>query len=384
MDIQIDRQQLIGMLRFITPITDSSTPILNNFVFEASEDEKEALCAATNYEMTVQMRLPVDVVQSGTFCLHAKRLLEFCNRLSTEQVTMTSNENMWVQVSSGRSQLQLPSVERSLYPDLPRSLSEEGSVEGVIAEFEMGTEDLLSAIKKTAFAAQVNETRKALMGVNLRLDDQAQVCWTATDGHRLAQIKQTVDVRAKDDEKQLNAIVPRQAFEEMRRILEGGGDTVLLRLTERVLYMQLDHIEFSTLLVEASFPNVESVIPSEEENPKNLQVNQRRFAEALKITAQVIDNKVKPIKLELSKGNLKIESERQEYANAQSELEAGYEEDDNFEIGFNAVYLDEVMDVMGGADQVFFHFKEALKPCLINSPQLPQFVAVVMPLRLEW
>jgi DNA polymerase-3 subunit beta len=375
MDIQVEKAKLISALQILTPITDKSStkPILSNFLMEVTNNGEGGMAqlTATDYEISTQVRMPVGVKEPGSICVSAKKMLEICREYLTEEIHISSDPRLWVAVEGGPARLDLPSVEIGLYPqmemtDLPN-------------RFKIATRGLARCIEMTIFACQASETRKNLMGVNLRLEEGKLAKWTATDGHRLSQITHPVEVLAGSAPEDI--IIPRKALVEIQKVLEIAGDEVEISFDERSLVLAGDNIVLMTRLIEGKFPNVDPVIPKE--NDKQVVVNRERLINALRIVSVMSNEKIKPVKFSLEPDRMRLESEPAENGKVSDEIPITYQ-GDTFDIGFNARYLLDVMQVLGGTDTVHLALKGSLNPCLINVPDDAAFLSVVMPLRIEW
>jgi DNA polymerase-3 subunit beta len=56
-------------------------------------------------------------------------------------------------------------------------------------------------------------------------------------------------------------------------------------------------------------------------------------------------------------------------------------DDEEFEIGFNAKYLIDTFSVLNSGE-VILEFNNVYKPVIIRSPLLPDFLGIIMPLKL--
>ncbi len=258
-----------------------------------------------------------------------------------------------------------------LYP--PMDMSELANA------FRIDTAELKQAIDLTIFAAQTNEARKNLMGVNLKMMEGSQSRWTATDGHRLAQVNKPVDNGGLSDAPEI--IIPRKALSEIRKVLDSAGDSVGLSFDERSLKLSTDTVDLTTRLIEGRFPNVDPIIP--QDNDKKVEVDRERMLNSLKIVSLMSSEKIKPVKLSLNAGALRLESERAEYGDAVDEIPVEYA-GEPLQIGFNARYLMDVLTIANHGDAVRLELNGPLNPCLIHLPNDPSFLSVVMPLRIEW
>ena len=375
MKLKIEKQMLVNALQIITPITDksSSKPILSNFLLEAVEngDGGAIKLSATDYEISISGEFPAQVSVPGSACISAKKVLEVCREFLSEEIEISSDEQLWVTLEGGPARLRLPSVEIGLYPqmetpDLPN-------------RFTMTSQNLRRCIELTIFAAMTNETRKNLMGVCLKLAEGDTTQWIATDGHRLAQVMMGAnDVKS---ESPVEIIVPRKALLEMLRVLEQGEAKVEISFDERSLLLASGKTLLITRLIEGKFPNVDPVIPKD--NDKLVLINRERIVNALKIVSFMSQEKIKPVKISLENDLLRLESERAEYGDVVDELKVQYSGED-IKIGFNAQYLLDVLNVVKQTEQVQFRLKGSLNPCLIEIPDDSSFLSVVMPLRIEW
>ena len=102
----------------------------------------------------------------------------------------------------------------------------------------------------------------------------------------------------------------------------------------------------------------------------------------MRIVSAISTDKLRPVKLNLQSGLLKLESEKTEFGEASDEFEVNYD-GEPFEIGFNTRYLLDVLNVMK-SDEILMEFKSPLSPSVIRDPNNDIFLSVLMPLRTEW
>ncbi len=374
MKLAIQKNILVEALGLVTPITDrsSSKPILSNFLLKAEAGAEGTVeFSATDYEISLQGRFPAQVQEGGTICISAKKALEICREFITPEVLIRSDDQMWVTLEGPPARLRLPSVDTGLYPQM--EALELGHT------FKVNAKVLLRCIELTLFASLAAETRKNLTGVCLTVLDGQRIKWTATDGHRLAQMIQTVDGLRGEGAPEI--IVPRRALGEMEKVLARSSGDVEVAYDARALTLRAPGVVLTTRLVEGKFPNVDAVIPKDSD--KTVTVNRERMSNALKIVSFMSNDKIKPVKLSLEPGKLRLETERAEYGDVADELPVDYA-GAPFQIGFNARYLLDVLTVADHGQEAQFLFKGALSPCLIKIPGDSAFLSVVMPLRIEW
>jgi len=375
MEINLKREAFSSTLQNINSVVDKSTssnkPILSNFVIRTVEGEGSKVeFSSTDYELSLVERVEAEITEPGSICVNAKKVFDIVKELQGEDVKIRSTEQLWIHITCGSSEMRLPSVEVGLYPqtvleDLPQSVT-------------ISVDDLKQCIDMTLFAAITNESRRNLMGVCLSTTSDQQTRWLSTDGHRLAQILKSVDDLNFSEDQEV--IVPRKALTEVRRTADLFGQTVVISFDERVMQFTGGRISFKTRLIEGKFPNCDPIIPKD--NTMEIIVNRESFINSLRIVSSISSEKLRPVKLLISQGVLKLESEKADYGEVVDEIEIGYE-GDPFQIGFNSRYLLDVLIVIESED-IKLECKNSMSPTIIKSTVDESFLSVIMPLRVEW
>ena len=375
MEINLKREAFSSTLQNINSVVDKSTssnkPILSNFVIRTMEGEVSKVeFSSTDYELSLVEHVEAEITEPGSICVNAKKVFDIVKELQDEDVKIRSTEQLWIHITCGSSEMRLPSVEVGLYPqtvleDLPQSVT-------------ISVDDLKQCIDMTLFAAITNESRRNLMGVCLSSTSDQQTRWLSTDGHRLAQILKSVDDLNFSEDQEV--IVPRKALTEVRRTADLFGQTVVISFDERVMQFTGGRISFKTRLIEGKFPNCDPIIPKD--NTMEIIVNRESFINSLRIVSSISSEKLRPVKLLISQGVLKLESEKADYGEVVDEIEIGYE-GDPFQIGFNSRYLLDVLIVIESED-IKLECKNSMSPTIIKSTVDESFLSVIMPLRVEW
>ena len=368
MEINISRETLVTALQIVTPITNKSftKPILSNFILKADNGKIEF--SATDYELSIEGTAEAEVKRPGEVCVSAKKLLEAAREFLSDEIRIVLDDQLWITVEGGSARMRLPSMEIGLYPQMEKADPPH--------KFSVRADELKRTIDLTIFATQANEARKNLMGVCLQLDDGTST-WTSTDGHRLSRV--TREVTSQGEAGAPDIIIPRKSLTEMQKVLE-GEDQVSVAFSDRILVLTTPQVTLTTRLIEGKFPNVEQVIPKDSD--KQAVIPRERLINSLKLISLMSTDKIRPAKLTFALDQLTLESEKVESGDARDEVSMEYSGDAQ-EIGFNTRYLLEVLNVLHG-DQVEVELKGALNPVLLRSPQEPEFLSVVMPLRIEW
>ncbi|MEK7221768.1 MAG: DNA polymerase III subunit beta, partial [Nitrospirota bacterium] len=181
MKIKIARDELLTGLQRVQGIVEkrNTMPVLSNILLETKQDGIELV--ATDLEIGVRGHYKADVQQAGSVSLSARKLYELLKEVAAGEITLTTQENNWVQIQAGRSQFKIVGIAASEFPALP-TIEREGRV-------AIPGSGLASLIRKTLFAVGDNDARYILNGLLITLhssDKKVTMKLVGTDGHRLA------------------------------------------------------------------------------------------------------------------------------------------------------------------------------------------------------
>src|SRR5207249_1813616 len=197
----------------------------------------------------------------------------------------------------------------------------------------------------------------------------------ATNGHRLAKM----DVPASGGST-ADLIVPPKALEQIRRLYAPEAELEVAKSDNHIGFRAGSTLVFSRL-IEGPYPNYEQVIPRE--NDKLATIDKAAMTAALRRMSIVASDQTHRIRLAFTGGTVRFSVQTPDLGEAQDELPVTYE-GEPLEIGFNAMYLLEILKYMP-TDEVRLSFKAperaaTVEPVGWNDPA--SYMALVMPLRL--
>lgn len=134
-------------------------------------------------------------------------------------------------------------------------------------------------------------------------------------------------------------------------------------------------------LIDGEFPEYEQVIPKG--NDKKLKMVREKMYESLKRVSTMANERVEGIKFSLKTNALELSSYHQDFGDAKEEVEVVYE-GPPIEIGFNARYLMEALNVMD-TGEVIMELKDDGSPGIIK-PEPPNDLfhqlCIIMPMKI--
>ncbi|MEK6604542.1 MAG: DNA polymerase III subunit beta [Nitrospirota bacterium] len=374
MKIKITRDELLTGLQRVQGIVEkrNTMPILSNILLETKQDGIELV--ATDLEIGVRGHYKADVQQAGSVSLSARKLYELLKEVAAGEITITTQENNWVQIQAGRSQFKIVGIAASEFPALP-TIEREGRV-------AIPGSGLASLIRKTLFAVGDNDARYILNGLLITLhssDKKVTMKLVGTDGHRLAVAESDVTQSAGTDlPKEIKAIIPRKAAQEIRRLLEEEEGEPLLGFTKNLVTFQKSGLFLTSRVMEGTYPNYQQVIPKE--SAKKVAIERTALESALRRVAVLSKDKTNAVKVILQNGSITLHTSSPDVGEATEDLPAQYR-GESLTTGFNARYLLDALAVMDG-DTVNLEISSPLSPCVLKSDGDPGFLCVVMPMKI--
>jgi len=372
MKIRINRDTLIKGLNWVQSVVEkrSTMPVLSHALFKAYKGELEV--AATNLQMVIEGHLEAEVDVEGGISLNARRVHDIIRALPPGEIVIDTDERNRAEIKGEKGTFHLMGLEESEYPPLPE-YKETPLV-------EIKAEVLKAMVEKTIFAASMEETRYNLEGVLIQFEEKGKsLRMVATDGHRLCLVDKEVE-NAEKLQLAKGLILPRKGLSELRRILAEGDrvENVGFGVIGNDVVFKAGNVALIMRTLEGEYPNYDRVIPKG--NDKVITMKRIDLLEAINRVSIISEEKTKGIKLSVSTGKLRVESQNPEVGDAFEEIAADTEIK-KMEIGYNAKYLIDALGAMEG-EGLNLLLKDELSSGLFKTEEDEKYICVVMPMRL--
>jgi DNA polymerase-3 subunit beta len=370
MEFVISRNALQKELAFVQGVVErkNTIPVLANILIE-SAGENSIRISGTDLDVTIRCDADAAEIKSqGAICVQARKLFDIARLLPDAQVSFRKEENEWVTVECDRSKFRLPGIAKDTFPELPTFKSTPLKLAGSLLNL---------LIERTIFAITQEEGRYTLSGAKFELD-KTGVKMVTTDGHRLAYV--ATKNGSKDSKGELNVLIPRKTLAELTKLTADFDDDISLGADENHVYFQVGSRLLISRLLSGQFPNYEMVMPKN--NDRSATFDTTALNQAIRRVALMADDRSHAIRFHLSKEQLLISSQNAEEGEARETVETDFGGDDT-DIGFNAQYLQDFLNVVG-TDKVAFEFKDGNSQAQLRpmADDEREYKYVVMPMRL--
>ncbi len=366
MRLTISREKLQEALVAVSAAVPSKTtlPVLGNLLLETTD--RGVRISGTDLDISVSMEVAADVETGGGITVPARKLSEIVRELPPSPVKLSAMGEQRIVLECGKSKFKLLGLPKDEFPAFP-------SVDFKSA-WRVKSGQLQQLISHTAFAVSVEESRPILNGVlwEVREDTLRMV---ATNGHRLAKMEQPFEGGTKAD-----FIIPPKALEQVRKLFPADEELEIAR-GENHLAFRSPFVSVYTRLIEGPYPPYDQVIPRD--NDRLATIDKAELLSALKRMSVVASDQTHRVKLSFNSAILKFSVQTPDLGEGQDEIPVRYE-GDPMDIGFNGVYLLEILRYMP-TEQIRFTLKHPERAATIEPEAWAdsgKYMCLVMPLRL--
>jgi DNA polymerase-3 subunit beta len=367
MKLEISREGLLKPLQQVIGAVErhQTLPALGNVLIRADESGVEL--AATDLEIELRASANGAAEVGGETTVAARKLLEIVRTLPTGASVRLEQEGERMSLRAGRSRFSLATLPAAEFP----------LIEDVQAQVELALPqgDLKAAMGRISFAMAQQDVRYYLNGLLLELAGD-RLRTVATDGHRLSLCETPAELPAGDGQQ---VIVPRKGVNELARLLDEQADEAAsVGVGSNHIRVVLPGLRFTSKLIDGRFPDYTRVVP--DGGTKELRADRETLRAALARTSILSNEKYKGVRLGMSAEGLRVQTHNPDQEEAEEEVEVEYE-GEPLEIGFNVVYLLDILSSLEG-EQVRAQFNDANSSVLITDPTNEACRHVVMPMRL--
>ena len=331
----VSSSQLLKQLQVLGGVINSNNtlPILDNFLFELSEDELKV--SASDLETTMSAVVAVESDSNGSIAISARLLLDTLKTFPDQPLTFKTEGESTIEISSDQGKYDMTFYSGE---EFPKAVSLSAPSSTVIPAAILST-----AISKTIFAAGNDDLRPVMSGVFFQFSSES-LTFVATDAHKLVKYSRT-DVTANEN---AEFIMPKKPLTLLKGILNGADSDVAIDYNSSNAKFTFDNFVLVCRLIDGKYPNYEAVIPKE--NPNTLTVDRASFLNSVKRVSIFSSKTTHQIKLKMAGTELNISAEDLDYANkADERLSCDYQGDD-MEIGFNSRFLSEMLNNLNAND----------------------------------
>lgn len=321
--------------------------------------------AATDLTQYVEYTTGAKVEETGASLIDGAPLSKMIGTFGDAAVEIDGNGH-GATISAGKRSVKLPGGDPD---DFPPNLKADQPVCSTIAD------DLLDALTRVLPAASTDTVRPCLNAVNVVVKDGKMTLCTS-DGFRLAVLSIPVrDASARD------FLIPLHVAQTLARLLKRARDSdVEITGNSTNVRFEFGPWSLTAQMVDATFPNYESLIPTPEETATFARDD---FAAELAAAAVLANEAGGIIRIVAAGDALTLASTDGEGADFTTEMPAHVT--GPAKIALNVRYLADALKMVG-SERVELGFTSTTSPVVLRDPDGPEsgVKVVVMPMFVSW
>ena len=329
MKIVAQRKDILETLQKVTGVIEKAhtIKILSNVLIKAEYDR--VTFVATDSDIQIVAKTKCIVHEEGELTVSGRKIVDIFKYLPDLSEVSLSGYNDKLEIKCRKSNFILKTLPAQDFP----TFNEIG--EGY--EFFVEQSNLKKAMDNTVFSMGLQDVRKFLNGIYLRIEKQ-NLIFVASDGHRLATSKAIIDESSLEP---LETIIPRKAaLELLRLITEKEKLKTKFVFSNKLMSVEIGNLIFTGKLMDCKFPNYRNVIPNPGENI--IKVDTKMFREALG-RVSILSNEIsRGVLFTIGKNEIVLVSHNHEQEQATEEVPIEYD-GDPMVIGFNSSYVLEAL-----------------------------------------
>ena len=343
----------------------TTIPILSGILFTLKGDQ--LTIKATDLEVAIEYNLDVKGINDGEIILQAKIFGDIVRKLPKGDLHLNINDEKVVFINSGSVNIQITGQNSSEFPEFPK-LPDEKSI-------SISENVFKSMIKQTSISIANDEIRPVLTGVLFEIKNNT-FNMVATDGHRLSY---RIGVVSDDIETEIKTVVPGKAVNELQRILlDDHEKNIDVYVSNNIVFFVLEHITFSTRVIEGKYPPYEQIIPKDYKT--KITIVTKDLLNAIE-RAELLsrDGSRSLVKFNIDDKVLNIRSNNPNLGSSDENINIG-KEGEELVIAFNAKLITDCLKIVD-CPEITMEFSGAFNPCLIKPTMGDNFLYLVLPIR---
>ncbi|MBQ7196744.1 MAG: DNA polymerase III subunit beta [Synergistaceae bacterium] len=354
--------------RFVAPRSTKDT--VAGILVTASESGQVTL-EATDLKTSVRCdAIGVNVIEPGFAVVPADLLGSMLKKYVADELILDVNSERGL-LNAGKSKTKFAIIAAEEFPKIPESSAAENICEILGA-------DLARMINDGGCAASQPQDFPKYIGTCLFRTRDGYLKVISTDGKRLALSQMLCEQINKDDD----LLLPAQAIKELGKTLSTSyaDKSVKILADGSTAWFNLEGVEFSIRLIEATFPNYERIL-------NNVKVTEMKIKssdlipvlERIDIIARTTPAHIMAMYLSPN-GEVKITARAPEKGTTSEVINAEIS-GENLQVGFNVGYFLDGLKILSGDSNIEFSGDEGQARMKRNNSD--DFLYMLMPARLS-
>lgn len=358
--------------------TKSTIPVLTGIKITATEEGLTLI--GSDSDISIESFIPVEdesynltIEEVGSVVVTARLFNDIVRKLPTSEVTIETNQQAMVKITSGSAIFDLNGTDGSSYPHLPEVESNK--------QIKLPTTLFKELVNQTIFSASNQESRPVLTGVNLKIQE-GHIVGVATDSHRLSQREIPVETNPMVESSD-PLTIPKKTLLELTRIVQDDQAIEMILSEQQVIFI-VDNLTIYSRLLEGNYPETDRLIPDSHQT--EIVVNADEFLQSIdRASLMSHQGKTNVVRLDITDGQVELSVQGSNFGTVNEEIKAQAVTGDDLQISFNPDFMKDALRSFNGVD-IKIQFQSAVRPLLLSAveeSEIPnnQLLQLLTPIR---
>ena len=362
------QQQLQAVSKVIS--SKNTIKILDNFLFTI---EGDTLCiTGGDSENVLSARVPVmDVEGAGSIAVNARRLLEITKEIDNQPLQFFVNdETKEIELKFLNGHFQFMGVDAEEYPRR-RELGEERS------EMTIPASMALKGIENTLYAVSAETSRPVMTGIFWDVK-QDGIVFVSSDTHKL--------VKYENHEKapgiEASFILPGKTAGIIKGLVSKEDADMRVTFDPKGGVFEFGDYELYSVFINGTYPNYNRVIP--QSSAFSMVVDRSLLMRALRRANLFAPKSSSLVVFNMQLNEIILSAQDLDYGTSAEERVTCDYEGNSMVIGFNGVFMVEILNNMGG-DDVVMQLTDPARPCIfseLTKQEGESLIVIQMPMQV--
>lgn len=346
--------------------TRTTLPVLKGILLEADGSGRLTL-SASDLDISIRKTIEADVTEPGSAVVASKLFGDIIRKLPSEMIQIEETDDKNVLIKTNSSEFNVIGLPVDDFPNISGS-------SGMTDKLSLDCGLFRDMIKKTSFAASLEEAKGVLVGILTEITPD-NVRMVALDGFRLALSNEPADSGREE-----KFLIAAKIMNEISKIISEDSEceTLDILLSNKKAMFIIGDTEVSLQLMEGEFIRYRDIIPAD--GTTVVTVGRSILLESIERASLLArEGKNNLIKMSMHNDLLTITS-RSEEGNVKEEIIMEKTGDD-LDIGFNSKYVTDVLKAIED-EEIKMVFSTGTSPCVIKPVTGDAFEYLVLPVRI--
>ncbi len=368
MKFKTSQSNLNKALNFVSKAvtTRSTMPILKGILLKVTDDGMLTL-TASDMELSIEKKIPVSDAEEGSIVLPARLFSDIIRKLPNETINISSGDFYNVIISTVSSEFRIVGMAADEFPEI-------GAV-NESQKISVNKDIFREMIRKTSFAASVDESRGVIVGVLIEVHD-GNINMAALDGFRMSIASEKTNIS--DD---ADIIISARILNEISKIIaesDNDNEDIELVLDKQKVVILTEDSRIILRIIEGVFLKYKDLLPTNFNTEVN--ISKVMFTDSIERASLFAkEGRNNLIKISVTDNNLQITS-KSEAGNVNENIPVKKNGSD-IEIGFNSKYLLDGLKAIK-SDDIVIKFNTNVTPCIIEPVGDENFTYLILPVRI--